>query len=283
MSEENPWGDAQMGFDEKIEEIINMPVEGIEETDVTYLERPGISLLARVYRGESGKRQPVIIDVHGGAWNYNDRTIGVLYDRYIAAAGLTVFAVDFRQGPEYKHPSASEDIEAAIEYVLSNADELGGDSEHIGLIGSSAGGHLALLAGVTTEHKIDYVVALWPVSNPAYRYAYAKRRNRVTLVEAHDCYFKSEEDMKSASIPDIIEREEYKQLPPLLVVQPGEDDNIPLEMTEELIQQYKSAGGYLEYAFFPDEPHGFAHLPSPATNRCHALIVDFLKRHSKKL
>jgi dipeptidyl aminopeptidase/acylaminoacyl peptidase len=63
-------------------------------------------------------------------------------------------------------------------------------------------------------------------------------------------------------------------------VQPGDDANVPLEMTKKLIQKYESAGGYLEYAFFPSEPHAFAHLPSPATNRCNALVVDFIKRHS---
>lgn len=212
--------------------------------------------------------------------NFNDRTIGALYDRYIAAVDFTVIAIDFRQGPDYKHPCANEDIEEAIEYTLAKASTLGGDPMHIGLIGSSSGGHLALLTGITTKHSIDYVVALWPVSDPAYRYAYAKRVNRPRLVEAHHGYFTSIDDMHAVSIQKIIETGNWNQLPPILVVQPGEDANVPLEMTKELIQKYESAGRYLEYAFFPGEPHGFAHLPSPATDRCNALIVDFIKRHS---
>ena len=158
-----------MSFDEEINKIIQNPLKGIEENDLIYLQHPELSLKARKYRNNSKKKQPIIIDIHGGAWSSCDRTIGVLYDRYIAKAGFTVIAIDFRQGPDYHHPSSSMDIESAIEYTLTNADELGGDPNQIGLIGSSSGGHLALLSGITSKHKIDYVVALWPVSDPAYR------------------------------------------------------------------------------------------------------------------
>jgi acetyl esterase/lipase len=274
-----------MSFSEQIKKVIQTRTEGIEENDIIYHRHPKNSLQARIYRNNSKRKQPVIIDIHGGAWSSYDRTIGALYDRYIAAAGFTVIAIDFRQGPDYKHPSASEDIEAAIEYTLANADELGGNPIQIGLIGSSSGGHLALLTGITTKQRIDYIVALWPVSDPAYRYAYAKRVNRTGLVEAHEGYFTCIDNMHAASIQKILEEGKWNQLPPLLVVQPGEDANVPLEMTEELLHQYQSADGYLEYAFFPGEEHAFAHLPSPATDRCNALVVDFIKRHSdtKKL
>ena len=86
--------------------------------------------------------------------------------------------------------------------------------------------------------------------------------------------------MYSASIQKIVETGKWNQLPPILVVQPGEDANVPLEMTNDLLHHYQSAGGYLEYAFFPGEGHEFAHLPSSATDRCNALIEDFIKRHT---
>jgi acetyl esterase/lipase len=270
-----------MSLNEKIKEINQTRARGIEEEDIIYHKHSEISLQARIYRNKSKRKQPVIIDIHGGAWNFGDRTSGVLYDRYFASAGFTVLAIDFRQGPDYKHPSASEDIELAIEYTIANANEIVIDPNHIGLIGSSSGGHLALLTGITTKHQINYVVALWPVSDPAYRYKYAKRENRTRLVEAHQGYFKSIDDMHEASIQNIIEAGIWYNLPPILVVQPGEDANVPREMTKELLNRYQSAKGYLEYAFFPGEEHGFALLPSPATDRCHALILDFLKRHSK--
>jgi acetyl esterase len=270
-----------MSLMEKIKEIVQTRVEGIEESDRPYLQYSDITLNARLYRTTSQVAQPILIDIHGGVWNHGDRTMGVVYDRSIAAAGVTVLAIDFRQGPDYQHPSAVEDIEASVSYAQTHAHTIGGDPHHIGLIGSSSGGHLALLSGITSPQHIDYIVALWPVSDPAYRYAYAKRMDRTRLMEAQERYFGSIDNMQAASIQTSLESGNWNQLPPLLVVQPGEDENVPREMTKELVHQYESAGGYLEYAFFPGESHGFTHLPSPTTDKCNALIVDFIRRHSK--
>lgn len=256
-------------------------MSSIKGNDVIYLQHPDIALQARIYRNDSQGKQAIIIDLHSGAWTYNDRTAGAQYDRHLASAGFTVIAIDHRQGPDHKHPSASEDIEAAIKYTRVNADAFGGDPERIGVIGSSSGGHLALLAGITTMQDVDYVLACWSVSDPAYRYTYAQRENRTVLIEAHKGYFGSIDNMQAASVQNILDAGAWNQLPPVLIIQSGEDRNVPLEMTTELVRAYQSAGGYLEYAFFPGESHCFGHDPSPATDRFNALIVDFARRHSK--
>ena len=263
-----------------IDDLVKNPVEGVEETDIIYLERPEIKLNARVYRNESTDTQPILVDIHGGAWNVGSRFGGVYYDRHLAAAGFRVVAIDFRHAPDYQHPSATEDIESAIEYVVKNAEMLGGDPDKIGLIGSSSGGHLSLLSGISSKQKLDYVVALWPVSDPLFRYEYAKRVDRPFLINAHEKYFVDKETMLSASISKLVGDGEWSQLPPILIVQPGEDKNVPLEMTYDLMDKYQSAGGYVEYVFYPGEEHGFAHFPSPISDRCISLIVNFAQRHS---
>ena len=265
---------------DQIKEMINNPIEGIDETEKIYKELPETTLKASVYRNKSTDKQPVIIDIHGGAWNVGTRHDGVYYDRKLALAGYTVIAIDFRHAPEYQHPTSTRDIESAIEFVYSNADKLGGDPNHIGLIGSSSGGHLALLSGVSSQYKIDYVAALWPVSDPLYRYEYAKRVDRPFLVNAHEKYFVDEETMQSASIAHIVESGGWNQLPPILLVQPGEDKNVPIEMTLDLVDKYQSAGGYVEYVFYPGEEHGFAHFPSAISDQCISLVIDFARRHT---
>ncbi len=263
-----------------INELVKNTVKGIEETDIIYKEHPEIKLNARIYRNKSTTNQPIIIDIHGGAWNVGSRFGGVYYDRHLASAGFTVLAIDFRHAPKYQHPSATEDIESAIEYVITNAEELKGDPNHLGLIGDSSGGHLALFSGILSKQRLDYVVALWPVSDPAYRYEYAKRVNRPFLIDAHENYFNNLETMHSASVQKNVEDGKWNQLPPILIIQPGEDKNVPIEMTNELVNQYQTAGGYLEYVFYPGEEHGFANFPSHESDRCISLIVNFAKRHS---
>jgi len=252
----------------------------LKETDINYLRHPEIELQARIYRNESKDQQPTIVDVHSGAWTYQDRTAGAQYDRHLAKSGFTVLAVDHRQGPDYKHPSASEDVKSAIKFAHENASEYGGDPSRIGLIGSSSGGHLVLLGGITSKLKVDFIIACWPISDPAYRYEYAKRENRQVLIDAHEGYFVTVENMRDASVQHVLDSGKWSQLPPTLIVESGEDLNAPREMTADLTRAYKAAGGYFEHAFFPGEEHCFGHSASPATDRFNELIASFARRHS---
>ncbi|MEZ5561118.1 MAG: alpha/beta hydrolase [Pseudomonadales bacterium] len=274
----------------------------ITEHDEPWARGDAGPLQARIYRPAAAAGPlPALLDVHGGAWSAFDRTAGALYDRALAARGFLVVAIDFRQGPEHQHPAASRDVAGAVRWLRLNAGRLGADVSRIGLIGSSSGGHLALLAGVWPDvaahqgtqifvgdagpaahdevsARVDYVVALWPVSDPFFRYRYARRAGIDRLVKAHDGYYGSESAMREASVPRIVVAGEAQQLPDVLVVQPGEDSNVPVEMTFELLRAWQSRGGYIEYAYFPDQPHAFGHRPSPATSRMIALVEDFARR-----
>ena len=283
----------------------------VSEEDRPWAQINGRELLVRLYRpdtdtpGEhsSAKPLPAIIEVHGGAWSSGDRTAGELYNRHLAAAGFLVAAIDFRQAPEHRHPAASCDVVAAVRWLRLNATALGAGTAHIGLIGSSSGGHLAMLAatrhaapehrgtlildadGVAAAHDdidaaVDYVIALWPVSDPFFRYRYAKRAGIARLVAGHDAYYANETEMRAASIPRLVTAGEAQSLPPLLVVQPGEDGNVPVEMTFDLLRAWQSRGGKVEYAFFPEMPHAFGHRPSPATHDMLRQVVDFARRRT---
>jgi len=262
----------------------------IEEDELVYTQADGLELRARTYRPKLSSVLPAVIDIHGGAWSSGDRNSGQLYDRDLASTGLYVFAIDFRQAPAFKHPAANQDITAAVRYLRAQAKALRIDADSLGLIGSSSGGHLAMVAGLMPnatqfqpasahiDSSVSYVVALWPVSNPAYRYDYAKRVGRSELIKSHDAYFGSREQMEQASVPGIIRAKAATHFPALLVVQPGKDANIPREMTFDLINAYQDAGGRVEYLFYPNQPHAFGHRPSADTNHLVVAMRDFIAR-----
>ncbi|MFP6817389.1 MAG: alpha/beta hydrolase [Pseudomonadales bacterium] len=251
----------------------------LDEYDEPWIQHGDQEFQARIYtpHGASG-HLPAILDIHGGAWNVGDRTNGVLYDRALARSGFVVVAIDFRDGPEFQHPAASEDVAAAIEWMKEHHERLHIDTDQIGLIGSSSGGHLALLAGVQCV-DVRYVIALWPVSDPYHRYRYAKRAGLDHLVSAHDNYWPSEDVMREASVARVVVAGEALNLPPVLVVQPGEDSNVPIEMTFDVVRAWQARRGYIEYVHFPDQPHAFAYRGSEATSRMLVVIADFARRH----
>ena len=284
----------------------------LSEIDMVWARHDTLALQVRVYRRtDLPGFLPPLITVHGGAWNHFDRTAGVLYQRALAAAGFLVLAIDFRQGPDFRHPCASADVTAAVRWLRVNAGWLGADTSRIGLLGSSSGGHLAMLAGVlpdAVQHRgtpivvrpsvtdgdpqtaelpvihdeinarVDYLVALWPVSDPYYRYRYAMRAGIERLTRAHERYFADEADMRAASVPRVVTAGEAQHLPPLLVIMPGEDGNVPMDMTFDLLKAWQGRGGYLEYVHFPGEPHGFGYQDSESTRQMLAVVQDYCRR-----
>lgn len=222
----------------------------------------------------------------------NDRTLDEVTNLALAKEGFVVAAFDFRQGPDYQHPSASRDTVAALVWLRDNSKRLNLDPQRVGMLGTSSGGHLAMYGGITPnsenhspnrEVKVEppkFLMALWPVSDPFARYRYAKRAKIERIISAHHSYYGTEEKMREASVPRVVVSGEAEFLPPLLVVHAGEDGNVPVEISFDLIKSWQSQDGYLEYAFFPGEPHAFGLKQSSSTQRMISLLVDFAKRHS---
>jgi acetyl esterase/lipase len=267
----------------------------VSEEDVEYA-RPGDEpLLARVYRpsGAPGVR-PALVDVHGGAWSSFDRTVDAYYDRALAASGLVVVALDFRQGPEHRHPAAVVDVVAGVRWVKANGERLGVSTGDVGLIGGSSGGHLAMLAAVcpgrfgSADARVAYALALWAIVDPIgrYRYLLARRgtpsRNPVfrpeRLLAGHHAYFDDEAAMREASVVRVLEAGEAEHLPPVWVAHPAHDENVTLPMSEAFVAAYRRAGGEAELEVFPGVGHAFANVPGEAADRCIARMRAFIAR-----
>ena len=77
--------------------MVNKTEYEIEERDVEYQRQAGKPWLARIYQPKGPGPFPTIVDVHGGAWHNGDRTNNAGIDRSLAAKGILVAAVDFRQ------------------------------------------------------------------------------------------------------------------------------------------------------------------------------------------
>jgi acetyl esterase/lipase len=280
----------------------------VEESDVVYAKPDGQELLARVYRPKGTPASPLIgiVDVHGGAWNRGDRTVGVNVGRGLAAAGIVVASLDFRQGPHHKHPAAAADVAAGVRFMRAHAQRLGVDPARIGLSGQSSGGHLALLVALRPrfaayagtpitrpdgsldtapgDDSVVFALAGYPVCDPLARFRYAQARIQDPGVEAsrfiasHHGYFTDEAAMAESSVTRVVESGEARALPPVWLAHPETDDNVPTEITDAFVRAYEERGGRIERVFFPGARHGFLQQPSADTEKALALMRDFLAR-----
>ena len=100
-------------------------------------------------------RLPVIVFLHGGGWSGGTRTTGPDFKRFFAQDGFAVASIEYRLTPSITFPSNVEDVKTAIRWLRANHDTYGLDPGRIGLWGTSAGGHLAAIAGLAPRGTFE--------------------------------------------------------------------------------------------------------------------------------
>ena len=79
----------------------------------------------------------------GGGYGHLAKHEGDLYARWLNERGIAGFVLKYRLGPQYHHPAMLQDAARALRTVRARAGEWNVDPKRVGIIGSSAGGHLA--------------------------------------------------------------------------------------------------------------------------------------------
>jgi acetyl esterase len=189
-----------------------------------------------------------------------------------------------------------QDVSYGLRWLKARAPELGGSAERVGALGSSSGGHMAVLAALRPrdgrygaiglagpssaaaepDASLAYVVACWPVLDPHARYLYAREVGRAELVEKTLGYFGDEATMREASPTLILERGEEVALPPTLVVAGTADANVPNEIVDRFVAAYRARGGSVDLARFEGATHGFGNRPGAEAERAIETIKRFV-------
>lgn len=148
--------------------VVTDLVRGVRSSHVcrnreVYVTRDGHPLHMDLYHAAGAQgNAPGVLVVHGGGWQNGDSRQLPALNRYLAARGYLVAAINYRLAPRYCFPAPRNDILAALFYLKANADRLGLDANRLALLGRSAGGHLALLVAYTAaDPSIRGVVAFY--------------------------------------------------------------------------------------------------------------------------
>ena len=122
------------------------------DLDVTETElrrtAAGRTLMARIYQPKGAGPFPVVLDLHGGAWNAKDRFAEEPMDRALAASGLLVVAIDMTLAPEAPVPGVRAGRQLSPCGGSRRRPRRGrATPSKVGVYGSSSGGHVAELLG----------------------------------------------------------------------------------------------------------------------------------------
>ncbi len=103
--------------------------------------------------GDARRRHPVIVFLHGGGWRIGSKSEVQPYVPLLNTAGYAVASVDYRLSGHGRFPTQIFDCKTAVRWVRENAAQYGLDPARIGVLGYSAGGHLAALLGTSEGVK----------------------------------------------------------------------------------------------------------------------------------
>jgi acetyl esterase/lipase len=118
------------------------------EFDVEY-SRVGERMAMDIFRPKGEGPYPAVVAIHGGGFRAGSRAGYHRLCIELAQKGFVAATVSYRLAPRHQFPAAVEDVKAAVRFLRANAQKYRLDPDHIGATGGSAGGHLALMLGLT--------------------------------------------------------------------------------------------------------------------------------------
>lgn len=263
----------------------------VHRTSVQYGPRP--SQLLDVWRREDLPTEPapVLIFVPGGAWVHGSRLLqGYALMSHLAELGWVCLSIDYRVAPHHTWPSHITDVKTAIAWARANVDKFGGDRNFVTIAGTSAGGHLAALGGLTandpemqcelpegSDTSVDAVVGIygrydWEDRSTAERARFVDFLERVVVKR------------KIAKHPDIYRKASpiarvHADAPPFLVVHGTGDSVIPVAQARSFVERLRAVShsvvGYVE---LPGAGHAFDMIDGARTGSASTAIGLFLNQ-----
>jgi acetyl esterase/lipase len=264
--------------------------------DQHYDQNDGDALLDVYFPGSAKGPLATVVWVHGGGFLAGDRQHVANYLRILAARGYTTVAVGYTLAPAARYPAPLQQMNAALAYLVQNAERLRIDPKHFILAGDSAGAQLAAqMANVITSPQYAKAVGIVPALRPEqvrgvilhcgiYDLSLAKFDGPFghfmrTVVWA---YSGRKEFGAQAMVPEFsVPRFVTAQFPPTFITVGNAD---PLARHSQVMAAALQKNGVrVDSLFFPDDyrpalPHEYQfHLDSGAGREALERTVRFLK------
>ena len=229
----------------------------------------------------------VVIFPGGGYQHLSMEKEGSDVANWLAGTGVTAFVVRYRLGPTYHHPIELGDAQRAIRIVRSRATEWGIDAHRLGIIGFSAGGHLASTAG--THHDAGNATSSDPIEHVSSRPDFMLLLYPVITFRDTVLMHRGSRDNLIGKTPDPAlvrllsnEVQVTRDTPPTFIAHATDDRTVPVENAIMFYEAAKAKGVPVEMHIFESGGHGFGLAPAnPALGEWTTLADAWIRRHTK--
>jgi len=235
-------------------------MERILHTDIPYAIEIHPRLTGDLYLPAQRAGAPVALVIHGGGWTSSDKSSLSPVCEALVAAGVAVFAINYRRLTEAPWPACREDCESAFELLRrpSFLSPYGLKADKVIVVGASAGGHLALMTALARPAgEVEAVLAIAPPTRLDHK---AKSCDPYLLKPAFfeqffgPCVPVTAAALAAASPLGLVGPDS----PPLWLIHSRQDQLVPPQHSEDLAQAYCEHKRPVRLHFFEgtDTVHG---------------------------
>ncbi len=259
------------------------------QKDVDYLgsERKEKADLYLPAGNPTGQRRPAVLIIHGGGWSGGDKGAAreINIGTNLALNGYVGMSINYvlakSGGTNVVWPQNLHECKTAVRWLRKNAERLQINPDRIGVIGGSAGGHLAAMVAVAgPEAKLDppgpYGEFSSRVQCAVDLYGPADLMNWKDI-SAWRTSRQADPELYRVSSPTTWAD---KSDPPILILHGTADKTVDVDQSERFAAALKKAGVEHELVIIPDAPHTF-HL-QPKQRDLRPLVLGFFDKHLKK-
>lgn len=232
--------------------------------NVVYTNVDGWEGKADLYLPPSSKGlSPLLINIHGGGWNHGTKEGQGGFSSFFKS-GFAVANIEYRLTGQATAPAAVEDARCALIYLIKNAKEFNIDINKIVIMGGSAGGHLALMAGLLgNNHLFDThcpgvenirvmaIIDKYGITD-VWDWAYGKNITSKSATNWLGSRAKDEAFARSVSPISYIN----SNSPPVFIVHGDADPTVPYQQSVDLHKKLLEAGVKTEFITVPGGLHG---------------------------